>query len=309
MDPGHLVVAFADSPAVRETLTVLLEHDCRLRFSNPDRLEADVASGADLALVALRQPARLLRDLTQQWPALPVVAVDTAATTVAPSGVSSVPLQPQAIRTAVLQRLPDGAADIWRTMVCLVVETLRTELTYPFAALRAFAPLDAATAGDDTYALFAAIMREQICVITAALDQLERFQARPRTVTCAPLFATALCRALAQPDTVAAPRGLLCRCLPEAAAPTAAGPVALASLTAALMRAHLQRRSESPIASVRVTENGVVLRYPPRARSASPIASWPLLLAGLTLRRWSWHVLTGRNGDDETISVRPAYVP
>jgi hypothetical protein len=307
MAPAQTVVAFADSPAVRETLSILLEHECQLGFRSPDHLTPDLAAGADLAVVALHHPASVLHDLTQHCPALPIVAVEIAATRLARQpGVVSVPLEPQAIRTAVRERLPAGSHDALRPIVHLVAHTVQTELAYSFAALRTFAPLDVAMIGSDTYALFAAIMREQLCVIANALEQLERFQGRPRALRRAPLFALALCRALAQPDSVARERGLLCRCATDAAAPPTPGPVELASLTAEFLRRHLQRRSQSPVANVQVTASGIVLRYPTRAPAASPGGSWPLLLASLLLQRWSWRVRTARDGDDEIVAIGPA---
>ncbi|MFI5397228.1 MAG: hypothetical protein ACHQ9S_16945 [Candidatus Binatia bacterium] len=306
MDATHHVVAFCDSPALRETLSVLLEHECELRFLAPDDVVVNNTICADLAVVAMHRPTDVLHDLTRRWPSLPIIAVAGAAPRAATEpGVASVPLDPRAIRTAVLQRLPDERHTFLRASAGLVAETLHTELHYSFTALRSFSALDAGSTAADTFAVFAAIMREQSYVIGEAGDQLYRFQRRPRAVETAPQFAAALCRALEQSDCLVAERGLLCECTVDRTALTAAGPVTLAPEIAAFLRFHLRRRSDSPIAKAKATARGVVLTYTPRTLADPPTASWPLLLAALALRPWSWHVLSTTDGPEERVVVCP----
>jgi hypothetical protein len=261
---------------------------------------------ADLAVVAMRRPTDLLHDLTRRWPSLPIIAVAGAAPRAAAEpGVASVPLDPRAIRTAVLQRLPDERQTSLRASAGLVAETLQAELTYSFTALRSFSAVDARGTAANTIDMFAAIMREQSYVIGEAVEQLERFQKRRRAVETAPQFAAALCRALEQSDCLAAERGLLCECTVEGGTLSAAGPVTLAPEIAAFLRFHLRRRSDSPIAKVHATAHGVVLTYTPRPLADPATASWPLVLAALALRPWSWRVLGASNGPEETVVVRP----
>lgn len=306
MDPAPLVVAFSDSPALRETLSVLLESDCRLRFLSPHGIADRDPLCADLALVAMRRPAALLSNLTRRWPALPIVAVDTAETSGAMRhGVPSVSLDPHAIRTAVLQRLSRTPDASLRATACQVADNLHTELAYPFAALRSLCPRGVGDADSPTNAILAPIMREQAAVLGKVIEQMDRFRARPRAIESTPQFAAGLCRALAQPDALAAERGLLCACVIEPDVIGAAGPMAIAPLIATFLRFHLLRRSTVRIADVRATATGLVLRYTARTPSDPPTASWPLLLASLALRPWPWCVRTASDGDQETVCIRP----
>ncbi|MBP1683899.1 MAG: hypothetical protein H6Q33_42 [Deltaproteobacteria bacterium] len=307
MEAVQTVVAVTDSPAMRETLSVLLEHDCELQFLDPACLSPILGDCADLALVAVQPPGAIMNNLKRRWPALPVVAVHPGASCpVSLPGITSVPLEPLAIRNAVREGLRVDAAGALRKAARLVATTLRAELTYAFAALRALAPLDAGTVGNESYALFAVIIHEQLCVITSVIEQLERYQARPRAVACAPRFTLALLSALARSDTAARTRGLLCHVASDTPALPATGPVGLAPLIAELLRCHLRRRSGPDGATVRHTGGGITLRYRPQPPQASPGGSWPLLLISLLLQRWSWRAGMVRDGQDETIAIRRA---
>jgi hypothetical protein len=307
MDAAPLVVAFSDSPALRETLSVLLEHDCELRFLGAGVLSPRDSPLADLALVAVHQPANLLRDLTQRCPRLPIVVVVTAqsaqpVTPVHPA-IDCVPLEPHAIRTAVLQRLMGAGSAPLRAAVRMLAGSLRAELGYPFAALRSFAAVQALSDGPDE--VFAVIAREQSYVLGEAIDHLERFRACARQVETSPEFLVALCRALEQPDTPAE-HALLCECVIDAGARMPAGPLTLAPLVAAFLRAHLRRRTESSAIAIRITAEGVLLRYRRRAPLQAASSSWPLLLAALAARPWGWQLLRSVDHAEEVIALRPA---
>lgn len=310
-----LVVAFSDTPALRETLCVLLEQDCRLRFLGADALASAELSSAGLAVVAMQQRYDLVRDLRRHWPGLPVVAVelpDVAGTTSPAAAVASsdpklcsVPLEPHAIRTSVLQRLaPQPDAALART-VKLVTEALHKDLTYCFAALRTFSALHATSAGPDTYALLGAVMREQSAVLDEAIDLLERFRGRPRTAPPSADFCTALSRELERSDPTSAGRGVLCQCVVQTPC-WQVGPTGLAPVVATFLRAHARRRSDSPVLSVCVTNRGLIVRYAQRRTvTTPPSSSWPLLLASLALQPWLWSVSAAANGQDEAVSVCP----
>ncbi|MGD0947235.1 MAG: hypothetical protein ABSA52_07370 [Candidatus Binatia bacterium] len=308
MNAAPVVVAFSDSRPVRETLSVLLEHDCELRFMTHDGAPAADTMLADLALVAVRQPAGLLHDLTRQWPTLPIVAVQTAAEMAPPMtpaypGIASVPLEPHAIRAAVMQGLVSaGHAPLWAA-VWMLADSLQAELSYPLAVLRSFVVADALICGADT--VFAAIAREQSYVLGEAIDHLERFRARSRRTETSPEFLVALCRALEQPDAPAE-LPLLCECSIDFGMRMPAGPLTLAPLIAAFLRAHLRRRADSPLITIGITAEGALLRYRPRPAQQAVSNSWPLLLAALAARPWRWQLSHSLDNAEGVIVLRPA---
>jgi hypothetical protein len=308
MDAAPVVVAFCDSRAVRETLSVLLEHDCDLRFVARDGAPAAAAILADLAVVAVRQPAGLLHDLTQRWPALPVVAVQMGAAIALPvtrahTPVASVPLEPHAIRTAVVQGLTGAEYAPLGAAVRMLAEALRAELSYPFAALRWFVTVQ--TLSYSAERVFAAIAREQSYVVGEAIDHLERFHGRPRRAETSPEFLVALCRALGQPNG-AADHAPVCRCVIDSDERIPAGPLTLAPLLGTFLRAHLRRQADAPAITISVTAEGAVLRYRPRPAVTPARDSWPLLLAGLALAPWGWQFLCTADSVEEAIVMRPA---
>jgi hypothetical protein len=308
MDAAPVVLAFCDSRAVRETLSVLLEHDCDLRFVARDGASAGKTMLADLAVVAVRQPAGLLRDLTQRWPALPVVAVQMGGAiaprvTRAHGAVASVPLEPHAIRTAVVQGLTAAEYAPLGAAVRMLAEALRTELSYPFEALRWFVAAQALRCSADR--VFAAIAREQSYVVSEAIDHLERFHARPRRAETSPEFLVALCRALDQPNA-AVDGPPLCRCVIDSDERMPTGPLTLAPLLGTFLRAHLRRQADAPVITISVTAEGAVLRYRLRRAVVPAGDSWPLLLAALALAPWGWRFLRTADSVEEAIVMRPA---
>lgn len=309
MDAG-IVATFAESPALRETLAVLLERDCQLRFLRPNAAASGECVGASLVLVALPRPDLLLRNLRQHWPALPIVAVDVTGgsdSTAAPrsdGGVCHVPLDPHAIRGTVLQQIvPDADASL-RATARVIGETLRTELSYACTALRSFSALYASSVGPDTYALLGAVMREQSYVLGETVDELERFRMRPGTVALSSEFPAILCRQLQRPDPPSAERGVLCECAVDAPCRDL-GPLELAPTVAGFLRVHLRRCAATAVVDVRQTPEGVSIRYR-RRRSGRRTRSWPLLLAALTLEPWSWSISTSVDADQEVVRLRRA---
>jgi hypothetical protein len=308
MDAAPLVVAFSDSLAVRETLNILLEHDCELRFLGADIVPPRDSQLADLAVVAVRQPAGLLHGLTQHWPTLPIVAVHTATEMAPPitpahPSMASVPLEPHAIRTAVMQGLMAARYAPLRAAVRMLAESLGAELSYPFAALRSFALANAISRGTD--GVFAAIAREQIYLLGDAIDHLERFRARSRRLETSPDFLVVLCRMLERPDTPAE-RALLCECIIDSGNVMPAGPLALAPVLGSLLLAHLRRRADPPLITIRITPEGALLHYRARPSVQAVSNSWPLLLAALTARPWEWQLLRFTDRVEERIALRPA---
>ncbi len=307
MNPS-VVVAFPESPALRETLAVLLEHDCELRFLEPAAAAASDCAAASVALVAVRRPVPVVHDLRRHWPTVPIVAVDVAdAPPELPprdSLLFRVPLEPHAIRATVLQHLaPDHHAAL-RMNARVIAETLRAALSYSFVALRSFSALHASSPGPDTYALLGTAVREQSHLLSEAIEQLERFRRRPRAAELSAEFPAALCRQLEGLDHLGSDRGALCHYAVDAAC-AEAGPVELAPTVAAFLRAHVRRTADGAVVGVRLTRQGIVMRYRLRRASAAS-RSWPLLLAGLALQPWSWSVSTQIADDQEVVSLRRA---
>ena len=306
-----LVIAFSESPSLRETLTVLLERDCRLRFLDPHvETPADLVE-PDLALIAGSSSVHLLPRLVRRWPFLPVVAVDlsdrgasTRRSTGVPWNVQTVSLEPEAIRAAVLQQIPAAADAEIRAAVRSVVGALQNELAYGFNALRSFVGLQSTDAGTDAFAILGAVTTEQCHAIAESLQYLYDYLARPRVAEATGGFVVAVCHHLEAPQSMAAQRGLRCACTLEGPTTHLAGPVNLAPLLASFVHAHLRRRAESPVIDVRATSRGITMRYRPRSASSSS-PSWPLLLASLLLRPCSWRMFITRMNDDELLNLRP----
>jgi hypothetical protein len=312
MDTG-LVVAFADTPRARETLAVLLERECELQFLPASAVATAQCGAAALALVALERDATFAQNLRRHWPLLPIVAVDAppgsgprpaVPLTPAAPNVVAVPFEPYALREAVLQRLrPDRDRRLGAT-IRLMVETLRAELTYTCAALRVFSRLYATSVGVETYAVLAAVLREQTRVLRDTVAQLHRFRCRPRTGALSPRFSSALGERLERPDRLARTRGLVCTHTVDATCPVP-GPLMLVPLLAGLLRAHAVQRSATPLVGVRVTSQGVRLRYRRRPDLGRGRRSWPLLLATCAVEPWCWSLTSVEEEGDEVVSLQP----
>jgi len=305
MDTG-VVVAFPQSPALRETLAVLLEHDCQLHFLRPDAAHSDACLAASVAVVAVERPDTLVQSLRQHFPQLPIVAVELeggwSEPMVPAPTVCRVPLEPHAIRSTVLQRLtPDGDASL-RSATRLIGETLQAHLAYALTALRSFSALHASSAGPDTYALLGAVMREQSYVLAEAVDHLQRFQSRPRLADASPDFCLALTQQLQRVDSATDVWPFLCEVIGDQSSCTR-GPAQLVPTVAPLLRAHLRRRADGPLVQMRLSSEGLRIAYR-RRWSASKMRSWPLVLATLMLEPWSWSVSTAADGDQELVCLR-----
>ncbi len=295
---------------LRETLAVLLERDCHLEFLSPGTPAAVAALSPDLAVLATPRPIQLLEDLTRRCPTLPIVAVEVASTTSTgesppewPDGIMSVPLEPDAIRTAVMEKLtrePDAAL---RAAVRMIAATLQADLTDSLAALRSCAQ-HLAKAGTDADAALGTVVRQHSDVASEALEEMLRFHTRPRLVEQSPEFAAAVCRELAGQDAVAE-QHLLCAWKIDAAVPHAVGPVTLAPIVAGFLRAHLRRRVESSVVSVRATEGGVTLSYPLKTPADTTPNLLPLRLAEIALQARRWTISTSSSGHAESISLAP----
>jgi hypothetical protein len=251
--------------------------------------------------------------LTERWPTLPIVVVDTEGarqstppSTVLPdSVVRTVPLEPHAIRRAVLERLTSPPHSALRATLRCIAETLRTELTYSFAALRALTATSATAMEPLTGTLLGTIIREQTHVLSVDLDELQRFRDRPGAVEMSPHFVPALCRQLAQPDRETIERGLLCECTTASPPMQSTGPLTLVPTVTSFLRAHLRRRAATAVVSVRVTQGGVMIGYQPRRAGPLGVRSWPLLLAALVLQPWSWRVVGTTSAEEESIGLYP----
>ena len=308
MDAAPVVVAFSDSRAVRETLSVLLEHECALRFVNASSIPPPDPMLADLAVVALRHSSGVVHDLIRRWPTMPIVTVqfpEAAPPLLAPPArVASVPLDPHAIRAAVRHNLSDALYVPLSAVVRSVAEALRAEVAYPLATLRSCASVWVSGSGADAH-LVLAMVRQQSALIAQAIEDLDRFLLRPREVHNAPDFALTLCHEIERPAAAPTERTLVYESIVSASLLHDTGPVSLIPLLVTFLRAHLGRRCDAPLVRLSVEPDGVLLRYPPRA-APGPTPSWPLLLAALAVKPWGWRVVTVATAGEETVRLCPA---
>ena len=312
MSTGGIVVAVSETPVVRETLAILLEQECDLRFAAPASLPPPELAVADVALVALADPRPTLAHLERDWPHLPVVAVDlpgrrgtAASVSTAPAAATGpacrVPLEPHTIRSAVLDRLRPVPESDLSGPIRLVVETLRTELAYALRALRTFSTLHATSPGPDTHALLGAVMREQSHVLAECLEQMERFCARPRHSARGADFLAAV-RAAVDRDESPGGRRVVCRWRsPASYGPP--GPSALAPLVAGYVLDHLRRNSAAAVVDGHESGAGLTVVYPPQRGTAEARLPWALALADFALRPWGWRVALGGAATGVTLTV------
>ena len=307
-----VVAAFSDSPALRETLAILLERDCAVEF-----LAASTAMGPDwmppdVAVVATPMPVALLHTLATRWPQLPIVAIELSGheqlstTPGVPAGVRTVALEPQAIRAAVLEQLVAPSDAALRATARRIVEALRGELHYSFSALRSLTTLRARGAGPEVYSILGTVISEQCHVLADSFEHLQAFLARPSSGEVSVGFVETLCRHLERGDGSDDVRGILCERSDSLAILPPAGPMTLAPLIAAFMRAHVRRRADLPVVRLSVSAHGLRLTYVPRSFAAATSPSWPLLLAALALHERGWDLQVSRTATDELIDLRPA---
>lgn len=312
MEAAPVVIALSDSPRLRETLSVLLEHECDLRSLRPTALHGIDPTFADLAVVALSRPLPFLQDLASRCPALPVINIDLKPRSTAggpirlrQSRVRNVPLEPHAIRAAVMRELarqPDGPL---RTTVRWLAHTLQAEISYPLVALRALCAAPVRDAAPGSEGVLAAVIREQVHVLSEVMAALAIFQERPRDAELGSGFAPTLCQDLERADRLTTERGVLWELDVDTDAAALRGPLGLTSTITALLHAHLRRRAASPVIRVRASSTHVEVRYTARVPGAGVARSWPLLLVALTLRPSGWEVDVTHTGDDEAIRMRP----
>ena len=316
MSTGGIVVAVSETPVVRETLAILLEQECDLRFAAPASLPPPELAVADVALVALADPRPTLAHLERDWPHLPVVAVDlpgrrgtAASVSTAPAAAAGpacrVPLEPHTIRSAVLNRLRPVPESDLSGPIRLVVETLRTELAYALRALRTFSTLHATSPGPDTHALLGAVMREQSHVLAECLEQMERFGARARQSAKGADFLAAVRAAVDQGHDAAGGRRVVCR-WSAAVSWSPPGPIALAPLVAGYLLDHLRRSSAAAVVDGHEGTAGLTVVYRPQRAAAGARLPWALALADFALHPWGWRIALGGTATAVTVTVGPA---
>jgi len=292
---------------LRETLAVLLERDCRLQFFNPGTVRQVAAPAPDVAVLATSAPGRLIDDLARYYPTVPIVRVQVVPEA-APSRAAEscgrmtiVPLEPHAIRNAVMARLADGPDATLHAVVRAIVDALHAELVPALAALRV-----AARQLGQTNAARAALvdsLRQHSAVASAVGNDLLRFQARPRDAARSADFGAAVCRELAERDAAADVRRLH-GCQLDTSVPLPPGPVGLAPLISSVLHRHLSRRTNVPVVRATAGRRGVRLSYPrPSAQSASGLLA--LRLIGLILPPSGWSLEISRTAREEIISLSP----
>jgi hypothetical protein len=315
MEADPLVAAFADSPALRETLSVLLEHDCDLRFLSCDTPPPALTLAADLAVLATTNADFFLRRLSTDWPTVPIVAIDlgtperTAKDDARASGdpryphVRRVPLAPEAIRDAVLPHLRARPDQALRIEVARLGACLHAQLKPALDSLRSLGT--GAVLHGQTRASAHAGIHRQARLIAQAVEQIEVFRRRPGNVQPSRRFVSRVCDELSRPAQGSPETRLRCECVLRSRIPGPPGPAALAPTLATLLHAHLLRRSTSPIISVFALQRGISIRYPGHVAPPAEPISWPLLLASLAVRACDWQIDVFREESFEIINVRP----
>ena len=316
MNTGGIVVAVSETVAVRETLAILLEEECDLRFAAPASLPPPDLAVADLALVALADPRPTLAHLERDWPHLPVVAVNvpgrraTAAALSAPliaaaDAVCRIALEPHTIRSAVFERLRPVPESGLSGPIRLVVDTLRTELGYALRALRTFSTLHATSPGPDTHALLGAVMREQSHVLAESLEQMDRYCGRARHTQQGTDFLAAVRAAIDRGPDVPGARRVVCRwSVPVSWSPP--GPTALAPLVASYLLDHLRRSSAAAVVDGHESGGRLTIDYPPQRPAAGARLPWALALVDFALHPSGWRVTLGGTATAVSVTIGPA---
>jgi len=296
-----IVAAFSDSPRVRETLSILLEHECHVHFLPSHGGMRSQPIVPDVAVVATRAAPGVLRQVTDCWPGLPVVTIDIERPAdLAPSvSVRHVPLEPQAIRTAVLCALAVDRYAALRRAIPTMIESLRQEIAFVCALARSMPTYIHHAIRPATATVLGTITREQADALDDVVTQLRAFSNRPSEALPEPEFAGALYDTLE--TTVEGTHGMPGSCT-GISRPTAAGPIALLPIIGGLLRTHLRRHAHTPI-TTRADSAGLVLRY--CRQPLVPAMSWPLLLAAAALRPCSWAVDVCTHGTEESVTLHP----
>lgn len=305
MDVASIIAAFSDSPALQETLSVLLENECELQFLTVDSLARRDVMPADVALVAMRSPDGLLNELATHWPTLPVVTVivDDAATHPLSGTSSSVRLDPNAVRTAVRVALARHAAGIPASAVARIADGVRVQLAVSFTGLRAVSGCTTQLHRPEK-SLLSAVLHQESVTISEMVAHLEAFRTRPRRAVLSSCFLADLCGELERSDAVAGERNLICSSAVDLSVHATAGPVTLVPTLGGFLRAHLRRSSRRSTVQVSGKDGEITIRY--RVRPPSGAFSLPLLLTGLALQPWSWRVFRSTDQEDETVRLTPA---
>lgn len=293
MHTAGIVVAVSDTPAMRETLAILLEQECDLRFVTSTSAPLPELAVAEVALVALADPRPTLAHLARDWPHLPVVSVDLPGRSVAATGAQCrVPLEPHTIRSAVLERLSPVPESDLTGAIRLVVDTLRAELAYALRALRTFSTLHATSPGPDTHALLGAVMREQSHVLAECLQQMDRYCRRACPTANGADFLATLRAVVDRGDNAPGSRRVVCR-WSGAVSGAPPGPIALAPLVAGYLLDHLRRGSAAAVVDGYEDANGLTVVYPPQRQASGARLPWALALADFALHPWGWRIVLG----------------
>jgi hypothetical protein len=270
---------------------------------------------ADLAVLATANADFLVRRLSADWPTVPIVSIDlgeagrTGGTDDRVNGgapdshVHRVPLEPEAIRAAVLPHLQGNADRTLRIEIARLCACLQAEVKPALESLRLLSE-SAALHQQGGANIWAGIGRDAR-LLEQAVEELEVFRRRTSDVQPSRRFVSRVCQELSRPAAASARDALRCECVVQSGIPGPPGPAALAPTLATLLRAHLQRRSTSPVISVFALQRGISIRYPGSIAPPAEPVSWPLLLASIAVRSCHWQIDLIREELFEIIDLHP----
>ncbi|HVM98155.1 MAG TPA: hypothetical protein VMT89_17300 [Candidatus Acidoferrales bacterium] len=287
------VIAVAASAQYRETLSVLLEDECRLDFLAPaDLTRESELRAADLVLLCEPITAAVLDSLLGLRCGNSIVAVGTPESPprLEPrfDQVQSIALQPQDLRAVVHRCRRTEAGDLLCRAIHLVAEPVRKALTYPIDAWRS---LPRHASEPTAAAILTSVLAEQALVIEAVQLQIERYAGRPATVANETGFSASLHDALSE-AAITHERTLHWRS--RTASHPVSGPTALVPLLSNLLSTYLRQHAGQPI-NWEISSDMFSLDYTVDAKAAAPTAELALRLATLALHACGWHLRRDSN--------------
>lgn len=275
-----IVAIFTSNRSLRETLGILLEHDCHVQ-AMPPAATATLGSAPSLAVVASPAATVVAARIRDVWPDVPVVVIREANEPAPARDETSeiVPLDPHAIRRAVLKHLRPSSDGTLRLCAAAIGESLKAAWQPRLRRLRRELEPMTTSAREKMRADLAALMADHAL--------LQRFVNRPPDSRQSSMFIGELASLLREELMGSAFDFTVEEPLPRN---PAQGPLALAAVLASLLAAAAQPQSTQAI-QARATEDSLYLSFAARRDHHLTHVPLALVLVGLALEPWSWRVL------------------
>ncbi len=288
-----IVTVFATSPSLRETFTVLLEHDCHLDFARGPAAAIGRSAPA-VAVVATDAPIALAAQVSRVWPQVPVIVVSNTESPGFGARHELVGLDPHAIRRTVLKHLRTSSDAALRSCAASIGTALASDWTPRLRRLAGFGGdggRSVATVADDAAALL------------ADAELLRRFSGRARAARRSEQFIQELVSGLR--DRIAN-AGAAIALAGSCGGSNAHGPLDLADLIASLLAARLRSRQSAAMITAVATGSSLRIAFDRAPAGGATHVELALVLAGLALDPWSWRVLVRSDGASEEIILCPS---